>query len=302
MPEWLASRIAAAVLAVGSATLAAGPIAGAVGHGGAIARPHRRSFRRRCHPPPPSGADITHRHAVDAGGPHTTTAEADPPNPAPRSTTRWRRATRSGRSPSASTTTAANGGPSPRPTSDRPWTTAPGSWIPASSARVGAHLPCRPDGRAGTPATAPTTTAPTAPRRPLRRQRRRHGNIGAGRPSAAGAPRLRPAVGEAAARPGRRGRRASGSERRRRPKPAGSARADAATRTSGLRRGCRAGSRNGPPGPPGPPPGVARLGSEGEATWACPSPPPGPRPTWCRSRTRRCWPGWRRPTVIWQAR
>ena len=82
-PEWLASRIAAAVLAVGSATLSTGAIAGAVGHGGAIARPHPTLSVSAPVPPATTVPATTSPTAtpLTPAGPDTTTAEADPPNP-----------------------------------------------------------------------------------------------------------------------------------------------------------------------------------------------------------------------------
>jgi LysM repeat protein len=82
-PEWLASRIAAAVLAVGSVTLSTGAIAGAVGHGGAIARPHPTLSVSAPAPsattvPAPTSPTAT---PLTPAGPDTTTAEADPANP-----------------------------------------------------------------------------------------------------------------------------------------------------------------------------------------------------------------------------
>ncbi|HEY1733070.1 MAG TPA: LysM peptidoglycan-binding domain-containing protein, partial [Acidimicrobiales bacterium] len=92
-PEWLASRIAAAVLIVGSVTLSTGAIAGAAGHGGAIARPHPTLSVPAPAPPAttiPASVPSTAPPAPSAGatvpasvppGPGTTTTETAPVNP-----------------------------------------------------------------------------------------------------------------------------------------------------------------------------------------------------------------------------
>ncbi len=81
-PEWLASRIATAVLAVGSVTLSAGAIAGAADHGSTPAHPHRTQTAlvvpaaARPAAPPASDPPATETEAGGPGAPVHYTVEA----------------------------------------------------------------------------------------------------------------------------------------------------------------------------------------------------------------------------------
>ncbi len=223
-PEWLASRIAAAVLAVGSVTLSTGAIAGAVGHGGATARPHPTLSVSAPAPPATTVPAPTSPTAtpLTPAGPDTTTAEADPANPG---------------APVRYTVEVG----------DSLWSIAErfyddgSEWWAIAEANLGQTMddgtrfvdpsliqpgwvltfPADPTAAPVTPATAPTTTAATAPlttpapatatsaRPPMGPPE--HPGLAA-RPTTVAA--TRPSVG------GDGGRR--GPERRRGPKPAGS--------------------------------------------------------------------------------
>ena len=84
-PEWLASRIAAAVLAVGAVALSTGAIAGAADHGGVAGRPHTTQAALSVPAPvSPAGAGpapVSAAATPPSAEPDTTTTGADPANP-----------------------------------------------------------------------------------------------------------------------------------------------------------------------------------------------------------------------------